>query len=149
MPRSTGRVASGKANVTPSNRTRAVDVASVQRDGVGAVDDLDIAVEHLVDPVGGGHRLLQVRDDPAERVDRPDEHQLQRDERDEPTDGHAAARHRVGTADQHDGQRDVGDEVKPGPGAREEPGLVDGGVVDEAGTGLELRRTSAVADRMP
>ena len=56
---------------------------------------------------------------------------------------------RVRAADQHDRERDVGHQVEPRPGAGEQPGLADGGVVDEPGAGLELRRTSAGGGRTP
>src|SRR5439155_22485138 len=46
------------------------------RDRVRTVHNGRLGVEDIVDAVCGGHRLLAVGDDPAERVDRPDEQDL-------------------------------------------------------------------------
>ena len=55
-----------------------------------AVGHAGLGVEHLGDPVGGGHRLLGHREQEAQRGDRPHEREHQRDEGDQRAHGQPA-----------------------------------------------------------
>lgn len=125
--------------------------STAQRHRRRAVDDRGPGVEHLVDPVCRGHRLLRGGDDPGERLDRPDQHELQGHEGDQFADGQGSVCDGDGTGDQYRPEGEVGDQVELGRGAGEQPTLAGRGVVQLVRTDAEpaghLRSPAECLDR--
>ena len=97
-----------------------------------AGDDVGLGVVDLEHPGGGGHRLLGHRQDHAERGDRPDQREHQRDERDQLAGRQGAAADADRAEEQHDDDGEVGDHLEEGPEPRRQPDLVDAGVEQAA-----------------
>ena len=104
-------------------------------------------VEHLEHPAGRTRRLLGERQQPAQRDDRPDQPQVEGEERDQLADAQRAVRDRQHPAERHAGedQLRLSLEQRPEPGQRvdlRQFGLLQhGGVAAER---VEHLRTSAV-----
>jgi hypothetical protein len=104
-------------------------------------------VEDLQHPLRGGRRLLTGGDDVAERLDRPDELEGQRDEGNQAAEGQGMVADRDRA--EHDDERDRGvrDQVEHGPEAAEQPGFGHLGVVDLSGLReVGPRRLGGVAE---
>ena len=78
----------------------------------GLVGDERVGVEDLPHAAGRGLGFLGHGEDPAERFDRPDQHQDVRDERDQPTDRERTRTDGERTRAEHDAEREVGDEAE-------------------------------------
>jgi len=100
---------------------------------LGAADDGGLRVEDLHHPLGPGHRLLRHREDLPGRLDRPDQLEHQRHERDQRTQGDVPAAGGDRTGQHHDDERHVRDEPEQGPEARGHPHLLERGLPHLAG----------------
>ena len=107
-------------------------------DGVGLVGDQRRRVEHFVDALGCGGRLLAHRQDLAERLDRPHQHHHQREERDEFADRERAVRNCVRAGQQHHGLHCLRDEPEQAEEARPQDRLLHRAVLDLLRRGHEL-----------
>jgi hypothetical protein len=87
----------------------------VDGSGLRPVGDLRAGVEHLAEALGRGAALLRHREDPADRVHRPDEHEDVVHERHQAADREPALDHAHSTEQQHGDEREVGQEVQLGP----------------------------------
>ena len=81
----------GSGSRRASNRTSPGDVRRASR-VLGRVLHARVAVEHLEHALGRGRRLLGHPEDPAERLDGPDDHQEVAHERDQAAERHRPAR---------------------------------------------------------
>ena len=87
------------------------------------VRDGGLGVEDLVDPLRGGRGLLAAGDDVAHGLDRPDQQQGQRDERDQAAHGQLAPADGQRAEQQDQADHGVRDEIQAGPEGAAQPGL--------------------------
>ena len=99
---------------------------------LGRILHARVAVEHLEHALGRGRRLLGHPEDPAERLDRPDDHQEVAHERDEAAERHRPAADRERADEQHRGERDAGQHVQDPLEVDDEPDALHRRVVQDA-----------------
>jgi hypothetical protein len=98
-----------------------------------AVEHRGRGVEHLVHPLGRGLRLLRLRGQPAERVDRPLQHEEQRHERDQPAEAELALGHRDAAAQRHQREHDLREDLQDDPEVGQHGDLLQLGTAQLAG----------------
>ena len=123
------------------------DVPELTR--LGGILHARIAVEHLEHALGRGRRLFGHPEDPAERLDGPDDHQEVAHERDQAAERHRPAADRERADEQHRRERDAGQHVQDPFEVDDEPDALHRRVVQDAGLPVEAGvDVGATAERL-